>query len=99
MAKHSKRRIVVVDAPLLIESDFYKEMDKIIVVKVHRTKELNRCIKLGFSKKEAFKRIKAQMPLRRKLGYADFIIDNNGSKSQTKRRVKEIWNKLNVSNQ
>lgn len=92
---NSKKKIIVIDGPLLIESGLHREMDKIIVVSINKKDQIGRCIKLGYSKEEALKRIKAQMPLRQKLRYADFIIDNNGSKLEAKRQVAQIWRKLN----
>lgn len=95
----SKKKITVIDGPLLIETGLHREMDKIIVVSINKKNQIDRCVKLGYSRNQALKRTRAQMPLRQKLRYADFIIDNNGSRSETRRQVKEIWNKLNVSNQ
>ena len=93
--KDFKGKITVIDGPLLIESGLHREMDKIIVVSINKKGQIDRSIKLGYSKNQAQKRIKAQMPLRQKLRYADFIIDNNGSKLEAKRQVAQIWRKLN----
>ena len=94
ITRDSKKKITVIDGPLLIESGLHREMDKIIVVSINKKDQIGRCIKLGYSKKEALKRTKAQMPLRQKLRYADFIIDNNGSKLEAKRQVAQIWKKI-----
>ncbi len=93
--RDSKGKITVIDGPLLIESGLHREMDKIIVVSINKKDQISRCIKLGYSKNRAEKRTKTQMPLRQKLRYADFIIDNNGSKLEAKRQVAQIWRKLN----
>lgn len=92
--KDYRKKVTVIDGPLLIESGLHREMDKIIVVSINKKDQISRCIKLGYSKNQALKRTKTQISLRQKLRYADFIIDNKGSKLETKRQVLEIWRKL-----
>jgi len=40
--------------------------------------------------------LKAQIPSDDKLGYADFVIRNDGSLEETKRQVQELWAGLRV---
>ncbi len=93
--RDSRKKVTVIDGPLLIESGLHREMDKIIVVSINKKDQMSRCTKLGYSKNQALKRTKTQISLRQKLRYADFIIDNNGSKLETKQQVLEIWRKIN----
>lgn len=87
--------VVVLDVPLLIEADLINLVDKLIVVKTNKKIQISRCRKkTGLDEKEILARIKAQMPLREKIRFSDFIIDNNRTKSQTKREVKKIWEKI-----
>lgn len=93
------RKLIVIDAPLLIEAGLDKKCDFLIVVKSNLKNQLERANRsLGFSKSQALKRIKLQMPLRKKIALADFVIDNNGSLSDTKKQVVNIWNKLMSAN-
>jgi len=89
-----KKKVVVIDAPLLIESGFHEEMDAVIVVNADMKKRLNRCLKAGFSKKTFLERSAAQLPLSFKLRCADYKINNNGRKAQTKEYVHKIWARL-----
>lgn len=90
-----KRRFIVVDAPLLVESGFYKKMDKLIVVKNSIDNQIERLTgSKRISKKEALERIRMQAPLKEKAALADFIIDNSTSKTKTFSQVKKIWKKL-----
>lgn len=90
-----KDDIFIIDAPLLIEANLGSITDKIIVVKASRKNQILRCIKkIGISKTEVVKRIKSQMPLKEKEKMADFVIDNDGKKSSTRKQVKEIWRKI-----
>jgi dephospho-CoA kinase len=43
---------------------------------------------------DALKRIKAQMPLKDKVRFADFVIDNNGSIKETRKQVMQIRRQL-----
>lgn len=88
----SKPGVLVLDAPLLIESGLQGLVDKLIVVKINRMKQLKRISlrKAPLSDKQALRRIKAQMPLKDKIRLADFVIDNNGTLSQTRKQVGQI---------
>jgi dephospho-CoA kinase len=95
--KSKKEKVVIVDAPLLIESGLYKEVDKIILVANEKEEQVKRAREArGLSAEETLKRIRMQMPFNKKLAFADFIIDNSGSKTKTLTRVKEIWKKRGV---
>jgi len=50
--------------------------------------------KKSFKKQDILRRIKAQIPLRAKVRLADFIIDNNGSLTETEKQVKGIMGEL-----
>jgi len=89
-----RRGIIVIDAPLLIESGLHKFMDCVIVVKASPGKALERCGIKNFTKRDARTRITFQMPFREKARYADFIVNNNRTKSETKKEVKRIWQLL-----
>jgi len=94
IANTCKKKVVVIDAPLLIESGFHKEMDAVIVVSADKKKRLRRCLKAGFSKKTFLERSAAQLPLSFKLRYADYKINNNGTKAQTKESIHKIKARL-----
>ena len=90
-----KDKTAVIDAPLLIESGFYKKCDYLVVVKAALKKQLERAKQsLAISRKEALKRIGMQMPLREKIALADFVIDNGGPLSDTEKQVKRLWEEI-----
>jgi len=93
-----RKRIVVVDAPLLLEAGLKQAVDKVIVVTITRQEQLERLRqKTQLSTKEMLARIRGQMPLSLKVREADFIIDNSGTKEETKRQVKKVWEVLSKS--
>lgn len=90
-----KKKIIVIDAPLLIECGLEKLVDKLIVVKASRQIQLRRLKeKTGFSQAQILRRINFQIPLRKKLKLADFIIDNDGKLTYTRVQVGEVWRKI-----
>lgn len=84
-------KIIVLDAPLLIEAGLQRMVDKLIVVKISRKVQIRRIKdKFGLERLEILKRIKAQIPLSDKVRIADFVIDNTGTLRETKRQVGQI---------
>ena len=93
--REKRSSVIIVDAPLLVETKFYKRLDRLIVVKMQKDKQIRRIIKAkGMAKGEALDIIERQAPLKKKLALADFIIDNNGSKKATLTQVRKIWKAL-----
>lgn len=89
--KDSSSSVVVVDAPLLIESGLYKKVDMVIVVTLDRARQAARLkAKNALLARQLAKRIRQQMPLRSKVRFADFVIDNNGSIRQTEKQVESL---------
>ncbi|PKM83485.1 MAG: dephospho-CoA kinase [Firmicutes bacterium HGW-Firmicutes-13] len=92
---NNQGRVLVIDAPLLIEAGMDKMVDKIIVIICREEIQKERLIKRDrISDKEAEQRIKSQMPLSEKKCFADFIIDNSYLPENTRKQVDEIWNRL-----
>jgi dephospho-CoA kinase len=48
----------------------------------------------GLRSAEADARIRAQMPLDQKRAYADYIIDNTGSRDATRRQVRDAYRRI-----
>lgn len=92
--KKSKNKIVFAEVPLLFESKLEGIFDKIILVKTSRKKCLERLAKKGIKKIEAYARINAQIPDSKKSKLSDFIIENSGTKTSLKRKVKSISSEL-----
>jgi len=89
--KTTRAKVIVLDAPLLIEARLKNLVDKLIVVKIDRAKQIERLIKkTSLSKKDTLKRIRHQMPLADKVRLADFVIDNSGSIGRTKKQIESI---------
>jgi len=95
ISQRDKDAIVVINAPLLIESGNYRKMDKVVVVACEERVQVERIEQKGiFSGEEALKRIKTQMKLKEKLQFADYNIDNNSSVEDLRIEVKKLYQKL-----
>jgi dephospho-CoA kinase len=93
--RKSKEKVVVLDAPLLIETGLRKIVDDLIVVIIERDELIRRLAKKTTLKRsEILARVKSQIPQKVKSRFANFIIDNSGSVSDTKRQVKKVMKKI-----
>ncbi|MCW3134749.1 MAG: dephospho-CoA kinase [Methanophagales archaeon] len=87
--------LVVIDVPLLIETELQKEFDKVIVVYLSEETQTRRVMEReGATKEEAKKLIDLQLPLKEKLKFADFVINNEGTKEETEKQVRSIFEAL-----
>ena len=87
--------LVVYDAALLIEAGRADAFRPLVVVFVDHATQLARLIERdGLSDSAAAERIKSQMPVGEKAKLADHVIDNSGSRENTKRQVKMLWETL-----
>ena len=92
---HSSKKIIILDAALIIEAGLKDSVDKLVVVKADTRQQVLRAKKkFSLSPKEVLARIKSQSSMRLKARLADFIIDNSGTLHQTKKQVSEIRRKL-----
>ena len=84
--------LVVVDVPLLIETGIQGDFDKIIVVYASEETQLKRVMERdGITREEAKRLIELQMPLGEKLRFADFVINNEGTREETENQVRDIF--------
>ena len=82
---------VVVEAPLLFESGFDKECDKIIAVIADKNMRISRIMERdGISKDSATARIEAQLPDEYLIKHSDYVVRNDGSFDKTEKQIKNI---------
>lgn len=83
---------VVLDIPLLLEGGLDRTVDQVWLVYVDRETQRQRLIaRDGLSAEEAEQRIAAQMDLEAKRSRASLIIDNRGSREETRAQVLRAW--------
>ena len=91
--------IIILDCPLLFETDFHELCDLKIVVYVNMDTQIHRLMKRdGITFPEALKKIYAQMPLEDKLSLADFVIDNCHGLGDLDWQIKQLLFRLERMN-
>lgn len=90
----SVENIVIVDAPLLIESGLNASVDVVIVVASSKEKQFENAARGGISREEAENILKNQISVSEKIKSADYVIENNENLCDMKKGVDEIWKKL-----
>ena len=88
-------KIIILDAPLLIESGLTKKCDKVVVVTCSQRTRVQRAIKRSnISKLEVMRRMERQLPDEERKRYADFVIDNSGTLEKTLAQADKIIEEL-----
>ncbi|WP_239618352.1 dephospho-CoA kinase [Cohnella mopanensis] len=89
---HTPRKLVVVDVPLLYESELESYFEQIMVVYVPREQQLQRLMERDkLTSEEALKRLNAQMNIEDKKLRANILIDNSGSFAETEAQIDRFW--------
>lgn len=84
-------RIVIVEVPLLFEGNYRKRFSKVITVYTTEEAAITRLEATGIPRHEILLRLGSQIPIGRKKELADYIIDNNGTRDETRKRVSEVY--------
>lgn len=87
--------IVILDIPLLIEAEMDKDLSEVIVVYVPEQIQIERLMQRdGISEADALARVRSQMPIEEKKEKATIVVDNSGSKENTRRQTLKIFQRL-----
>ena len=87
--------VVIIDSPLLIESQNYKNVNKVIIVQSTQELQIQRVMSRdGESRTSVKNRLKSQMSLEEKLNYADYVLYNTGGRDQLKSQVHRLHSEL-----
>ena len=86
------RRILIAEIPLLFECQLQTVVDKVVVVAAEQRTQESRLMKRDrLNREQALARISSQMPLREKIGLADWVLWTDGDLPETERQVRQIW--------
>jgi len=87
--KNKNYKIIVLDAPLLIEANLHKKSDEVWLVYANRQVSIERIMKRDkISRELAIKRLDAQMNFEEQKKYATFTIENTGDIVSLKKIIK-----------
>ncbi|KAJ3514550.1 hypothetical protein NLJ89_g2312 [Agrocybe chaxingu] len=91
----------IMDVPLLIEGGLWQWVGVVVVVYWHvlwpcsEELQLQRLMQRDSSSREdALARLSSQLPISQKVAYADFVIDNSGSKQELTAHVESLIRRL-----
>lgn len=87
--------VVVYVAAILIESGAYRDVDKIIVVTCPREQQIARAMeRTGAVEADVLARLDRQMPMEKKRTLADYLIDTGGTKEDTLRQTRIVYEEV-----
>ena len=90
-------KVIVIDVPLLFETNYEQIVDKTIVVYTTQEAQISRLMSRdNITREYAMMKIQAQMPLEEKKDLADYVIDNSYSILNTKKDFMKIMKDLEV---
>jgi dephospho-CoA kinase len=94
-AQSDPHGIAVVEAAIMIETGAYKNYDRLILVECNEQQQIERSLKRDHTDRaKVLARLRRQMPLDEKRKFAHYLIDTSGSKEDTLRRVREVYDAL-----
>jgi dephospho-CoA kinase len=95
IAAGDPKAIVVVEAAILVETGSYRSFDQLIVAMCNRETQIERAMKRDSATREqVLARLERQLPLQEKLRYANYVIDTSGTKEETLKQTREVYNSL-----
>jgi dephospho-CoA kinase len=85
------KALAVVEAALLIEAGFDRELDRLVVCWCRPEQQIERLLARGMSRAAAGQRIAAQMPIEEKRRRAHDLIDCSGTLEETRRQTEALY--------
>lgn len=85
-------RIVIHDVPLLFENSLQGMYEDVVLAYVPERLQVRRLVEgRGMDEERASAIVTSQMPIEKKRGLAQHVIDNSGTREHTREQVREVW--------
>ncbi len=91
---HKNKNFIIMEIPLIFEQKRKKNYNYIILMDVNKKNQFERIKKRKNMTKELFKKILANQVSNKKKKFADFVINNNGTKAKTREILKKTLDKI-----
>jgi dephospho-CoA kinase len=88
------RGIAIIEAALLVETGYYKRLDRLVVCSCSPQQQMDRLLARGLTEEEARQRIAAQSPLEEKARVADELVDCSHTMEETQHQVEALVARL-----
>jgi dephospho-CoA kinase len=91
----SEPRLIVIDAPLMIEVGTYKRYDVILVIYCPPSLQMQRLLsRKNITMEQAENRLRSQMSALEKVKYCDYVINSSGPVEETREQINFIIQEL-----
>ncbi len=91
-ARQKNYPLLLVEAALMVESNYYQQFDGLLLVKSRPSLQKQRSIlRDGLAEQEVEKRLQAQLDDAAKEKFATWVIDNSGSLEDTEKKVEKLF--------
>ena len=95
---HAGAAVAIYDAALLIENGLHRGLDGVIVVSAPEAVQRSRlAARDGLDDAAITARLAAQLPLADKRAHATWVVDNGGTRDETRAQVRKIWEEIRRS--
>lgn len=92
--RKTKNKKIAIEVPLLFEAKFQKIFDRIVTVFAGTNEADERLLSQGWTKTEIRRRRAEQWPIQKKMAQSDFVINNSGARSETRKQVRALLKQL-----
>lgn len=96
--KKNRKKIIILEIPIIFEKKSAKNYDYIILMQINKKKQFERVIKRKNMTLKLLNDINLNQISSKQKKYADFIVNNNNSKQETKKKLQSILNEILVKN-
>ena len=94
LVKNKKKKMVVMEIPILFEKKTEKNYDYIILMSINKKIQKQRVLDRKNMTVSLFNKILSNQISNKKKKYADFVVNNNGTKDKTREKLKKIIDKI-----
>jgi len=95
ITKKDPDALVIIDAALLIESENYRKVNKVVVVASDEETQIRRILdESQLFREDIQQRIRNQMDLKEKVKFADYVLENNAGLADLKSQVEALFKDL-----
>lgn len=95
IARKHPKAVILYEVPLLFEAGVDRRVDLVVVVTADRRTQIARLkARNGFSRAEALRRIRSQMPIKQKAAAADYVLDGTTPRTRLLSQVRRLYREL-----
>lgn len=95
IARKHPKAVILYEVPLLFEAGVDRRVDLVVVVTADRRTQIARLkARNGFSRAEALRRIRSQMPIKQKAAAADYVLDGTTPRTRLLNQVRRLYREL-----